>query len=143
MIIPSVVKLRKSNLEDAESIEFEIIKARFFGRDRCPAGRIGLQQAIVARPSIMNIEQDPDDPGKECCGIVILHPQGVPDYKQVELFTDCRKCVPEKHKDIMCPKPAESVLATIKNERAQRAKGKKIKKEEKKKMAKKDSSNSK
>jgi hypothetical protein len=134
-----VVKLRKSNLEDAESIEFEIIKTRFFGRDRHPVGRIGLQQATAARPSVMNTEKDPDDPEKDCCGIVILHPQGIPDYEQVELHTNCRKHVPEKHKDVTCPKPAESVLATIKNERAQRAKGEKIKKDEKEKMIKKDS----
>jgi hypothetical protein len=140
MLDPSklVVKLRKSNWEDTESIELDMIKARFFGRDRYPTGGIGLQEAIAARPAIMNIEKDPNDPDKECYGIIILHPTGIPDYKQVELYTNYRKYVPEKYKDITCPKPAESVLATIKNERAQRVKGKKIKKEETEKLLKVD-----
>jgi hypothetical protein len=138
-----VVQLRKSNLEDAELIEFEPIKERFFGRGRHPAGRDGLQQAIAARPSIMNIEKDPDDPDKECYDITILYPQGVPDYKQLELCKNYRQFVPEKHKDVTCPKPAESVLATMKIDKAKRRKGKKIKKEEQEKTLNNDSSETK
>jgi hypothetical protein len=57
--------------------------------------------------------------------------QGMPDYKQVELYSNYWKDLPKMYKDVMCPKPPESVLDTIKKERAQRAKGKKEKNDKK------------
>jgi hypothetical protein len=65
-----------------------------------------------------------------------MYPQGIPEYKQVKLYDNYWKYVPKKYKDITCPKPPESVLATIKKEKAQRAKDKK--KDEKEKKLKED-----
>jgi hypothetical protein len=108
-----VVKLCKLNAdEDSEAIEFDMLKAKFFGRENYPAGKVGFQEAIEARPSLMS---------EECYSIIILHPQGIPDYKQVKLYSNYWKDLPEKYKDITCPKPSDSVLDTIKKERAQRA----------------------
>jgi hypothetical protein len=99
-----------------------MLKPKFFGRENYPARNVGFQEAIEARPSLMS---------EDCYSIKILHPQGIPDYKQVELYSNYRKYLPEKHKDITCLKPPQSVLDTIKEERKQRAKGKKKKKDKK------------
>ncbi len=121
-----VVKLRYSNAdEESEAIEFDILKAKFFGRESYPARNIGFQQAIEVRPSLMS---------EDYYSIKILHPQSIPDYKQVELYNNYRKYLPKKYKDITCLKPPQSVLdtmKTMKKERQQRAKGKKKKKDEK------------
>jgi hypothetical protein len=118
-----VVKLRYSNAdEESEAIEFDILKAKFFGRESYPARNIAFQQAIEVRPSLMS---------EDYYSIKILHPQSIPDYKQVELYNNYRKYLPKKYKDITCPKPPESVLDTIKKERSERVKGKKKKKDEK------------
>jgi hypothetical protein len=125
-----MVKLQKSNADgDSEAKEFDMLKASFFGRERYPAGNVGFQEAIKARPALM---------GEDSYSIRILYPQGILDYKQVKLYSNYWKYLPEKYKDLTCPKPAESVLATIKTERAQRAKGKKKKKDEKEKVLNKD-----
>lgn len=89
-----VVKLRYSNSdEESAAIEFDMLKPKFFGQDNYPAGYIGFQEAIEARPSLMS---------EGCYSIKILHPQGIPDYKQVELYSNYRKYLPEKNKDITC-----------------------------------------
>jgi hypothetical protein len=46
-----LVKLQKSNAdEDSEAIKLDMLKARFLGQERYPAGNMRFQQAIEARP---------------------------------------------------------------------------------------------
>jgi hypothetical protein len=74
-----VVKLRYSNAdEESEAIEFDMLNPKFFGLENYPAGNVGFQEAIEKGPSM----------SEDCYSIEILHPQGIPDYKQVELYSN-------------------------------------------------------
>ena len=50
--------------------------------------------------------------------------QGIPDIKQVELYTKWRKLVPDQYQDQICPKPDDSILNKVKKDKAKKAKDK-------------------
>jgi hypothetical protein len=52
-----------------------------------------------------------------------IHGQGIPEFKQVELYKNYRKFMLSKHyEEVMCPKPDESILKRIKTEKVERRK---------------------
>jgi hypothetical protein len=56
---------------------------------------------------------------------MILHGEGIPEFKEVELYKNYRKFMPSKYyEEVMCPKPNESILKRIKTEKVERRKAK-------------------
>ena len=54
--------------------------------------------------------------------------KGLPEIKQVELYTKWRHLLPDEYKDIMCPKPDDNILLRVKKERSEKAKTKRMNK---------------
>ena len=49
---------------------------------------------------------------------------GLPEIKQVELYTKWRHLLPNEYQDIMCPKPDDNILLRVKKQRSEKAKAK-------------------
>ena len=57
----------------------------------------------------------------------VLEKPGIRAIKQVELYTKWRKIVPLEYRDITCPRPNEEIMKKVKDDKANKAKGKKRK----------------
>mmetsp|Transcript_29630 Transcript_29630/g.43116 ORF Transcript_29630/g.43116 Transcript_29630/m.43116 type:complete len:98 (+) Transcript_29630:515-808(+) len=51
-----------------------------------------------------------------------LPPPGIQDIKQVEMYTKWRHLLPDYAKDVTCPKPSDTVIKKIRDERNAKAK---------------------
>ena len=71
--------------------------------------------------------------------VEVIKATGLKPIKQVELYKKWRPLLPEEYADEICPKPPDSILEMVKNERAEKQKAKKApkKKTTKKKVPKK------
>ena len=52
--------------------------------------------------------------------VEVIKAPGLKPIKQVELYQKWRPLVPEEFADKICPKPPDSILETVKNERAEK-----------------------
>ncbi len=60
--------------------------------------------------------------------IAPIEAPGLREIKQVELYTEFRKFVPEEFRDEICPKPSDHVLEKIKKDRSEKTKARNHKK---------------
>ena len=62
--------------------------------------------------------------------IKVIVPPELNPYKQVELYKNFRKLVPQQYRDVLCPKPSPEVFARVENEKKQKKNDRKRKKVE-------------
>jgi hypothetical protein len=115
----------ESGLPGSKELQFNAIKQGFEGRNRYAKGQRGLKEAIRNRKRIMAET-----------AIKIIQTSGINPYKQVEMYDNFHPNIPERWRDITCPKPSEEALKMVKAEKEMRAEIKKLKTCQKKEILK-------
>ena len=76
-------------------------------------------------------------------GLVVIEPPGTREIKQVELFIKWRPLIPEKYRDLTCPKPPPEIIEMTRQSKIEKRNRKNIRKNAIKKAAPKSSLDSK
>ena len=63
--------------------------------------------------------------------LTLLEPPGIPEIKQVEMYTKWRKLIAPYAQDITCSRPSEEIMKKVRDEKNKKSKKKKKKKKKK------------
>ena len=109
----------KDQIPDAKEVVFSFIKQGFESRSDYPKNQQGLMEAVSNRELYI----------KDTFAFIDTYNRiGLNPYKQVELWENYSKVVPEQYCQIICPEPSDDVKAMVKREKEQ---NRQIKKEKK------------
>ena len=97
-------------MPDATKTVMSFIKQGFESRSDYPKTQAGLREAISNRELYI----------KDAFGLIDTYNKiGLNPYKQVELWENYSKVVPEQFCPIICPEPSDEVKAMVKREKEQ------------------------